>query len=386
MNKKILILGAGKYYRNCILSAKNTGYHIVCVDKDPQALAQHAADEFHVIDFSQKDTILAFAQERQVDAIIPLNDYGVKTAAYVSSQLGLPGIGEEAAEIATNKYLMREAWQRHGLPNPRYQMVDSQEESLAFAESIGYPVIFKPANSLGGGSRGVQTAHSPKEVKSAYEFARSAYTDQQVLIEECVNGIEHSAEVLTMNGETFLITVSDKVKTPYPYRVDEKVVYPTQVSGKDLTLLHETIVNAVKALGITVGAAHVEACTTPNGPVLFELGARCGGGSTADPITTYVTGYPYFENLVHLLSGENVTQPPAFLPASQNNCIYGFFTTENQEHTHLLKNNQFVDWELFTTQETTQVTRQGSDRLGYYIFKGSPKELTYLHESLKGNM
>lgn len=377
MKKRVLLLGAGKFYRPCISSVRSLGYEVICIDRDPHALAQDVCDAFYPVDFCQNEEVLALCRTLKVGGIVPLNDYGVETAAFVSQQLGLPGISMEAAQTATDKYRMREAWKRANVPNPAYCLVHSLQEAQDAMDRIGTPVILKPANSKGGGSRGVQMVNEPSELPEAFGFAGAAYQDNMILLEKCVTGIEHSAEVIIIDGKPHVITISDKVKSPYPYRVDEKVVYPTQVRGKALNALVDAIERAVMAAGLsTTGSAHVEACSTSDGPILFELGARCGGGATPHPITSYVSGYAYFENVIRLLSGDMALAPSPFVPEEQNPCIYGFFSVENQEDKLLQHDNRFLDWQLFTEkQERPLQTRQGSDRLGYYIFKGRPEEL-----------
>jgi biotin carboxylase len=370
----ILLLGAGPYYQTCIAATRALGYHVICIDRDPNAAGQKAANEFYSIDFSQKEAVLDFAQSRSIQAIVPLNDYGVPTAAFVSQRLGLPGITETAARQVTDKYAMRQAWDAAGLPNPRFQLVENLAQAQQAAQAIGFPVIFKPANSLGGGSRGVQTAHHPEEVPSAYQFASSVYAgDARVLVEACVQGVEHSAEVVVIDQVPYVVAISDKVKTPYPYRVDEQVVYPTAIQGPALSTLKQTIVEAVRAVGITVGAAHVELCSTADGPVLFEIGARCGGGATADPIVASVAQYPYFQTVIQLLSGESPAPPdPQTVPRP---CIYGFFTVENQHRFRGADPALFLELEWFEKDPLPAQTRQGGDRLGYYIYNGTPADL-----------
>jgi hypothetical protein len=146
-----------------------------------------------------------------------------------------------------------------------------------------------------------------------------------------------------------------------------------------LTRLQEVLLSAVQAVGINVGAAHIEACTTANGPVLFELGARCGGGATADPIVPYVSGYPYFENVIRLLTGDLIEPPEAF-SSGQRDCIYGFFTVENREMDRLVKTQDFIDWEVFSRENLPDRTRQGGDRLGYYIYQGNVSDLPLKEE------
>ena len=73
--------------------------------------------------------------------------------------------------------------------------------------------------------------------------------------------------------------------------------------------LKQTIIDSVIALGIMNGAAHVELASTKSGFILFELGARCGGGGTPEPIVHYATGVNQFVELVRILAGDEPKTP-----------------------------------------------------------------------------
>jgi formate-dependent phosphoribosylglycinamide formyltransferase (GAR transformylase) len=105
--KKILILGASKYYVRSIQSVKNAGYHVIVADRNPKAEAFAVADEHAVCDTIDKEGILEVARRFAIDGIVSVNDFGVPTAAYVASRLGLPGISENAAFLSTDKEAMR---------------------------------------------------------------------------------------------------------------------------------------------------------------------------------------------------------------------------------------------------------------------------------------
>jgi biotin carboxylase len=87
--------------------------------------------------------------------------------------------------------------------------------------------------------------------------------------------------------------------------------------------LEDHIKEAVRAIGIDFGAAHVELATTKDGFVLFELGARCGGGGTPEPIVPFVTGVDEFVETVRILSGD---APVNLKPKRNNGCSYHFIT------------------------------------------------------------
>ena len=322
--KTVMILGASRYYARSIHKARAIGYRVIAVDRDPAAEGFAAADAHAVVDITDRDRVLAVARQQGIDGVVPLNDFGVETAAHVAHHLGLIGITPETAARATRKTSMRAAWQAAGLPQPHWRAARTMAEAMTAAAELDYwPLIVKPADSHGGASRGVSVAHSPQQFPAAVEFAMTAYADPEMVIEQWIEAIEHSVETVTCHGKTYVLAISDKVKTPLPYRVDKSVDYPTQLKPAAREALESLVKAAVGALGIQVGAAHVEACTTGDGPRLFELGARCGGGGTPDPIVPFVTGIDMLSDVVRLHAGD---APLNLTPVIARGCCYRFLT------------------------------------------------------------
>lgn len=324
MPKKILLLGGSRYYTKSIEAIQKHGYYVIVLDGNEKAPGLDVADEGLCIDFSDKEVVLKVAAEKKVNGIMPLNDIGVEIAAYVSSKLGLPGISTEVAFVATDKNAMRKKWMEKGIPCPCVELAVTEEDFLNAIKIIGLPCIFKPAHGLGGASRGVIVVNKESEIKNAIAFTQQFYDNKETLVETFINAeLEHSAEVLVYNGVAYVIAISDKIKTPQPYRVDKNVLYPTVLMGERLEKLKETIVNSVLALGINNAAAHVEVATTPTGFILFELGARCGGGGTPEPIVSYTTGINLIIELAKILVGDI---PNQLKPTANKAANYHFIT------------------------------------------------------------
>jgi biotin carboxylase len=374
--KKILILGADKYYQNAIRSVRNKGLYVITIDKNPQALAQEDSDEFYPIDFSNKEETLALALEKEIDAIIPLNDWGVPTASYVSQKLNLEGITQEKSDILTNKFLMRELWSKNGIKSPQYRLIDTLEQAINTCQELTFPLIFKPIDSRGGASRGVMQVNSLDDVEKGFKFAKEFYQDSQVIIEEFLIGLEHSVEVLVENHNIYILAISDKVKTPLPYRVDKEVIYPTSLKDKSLLSLQQTIIDCIKALDIKNGAFHLELCTINDTThIPFEVGGRCGGGRTSDPIVKYVSGVDMFYNLCKILLNMEVS-PKELEVTLKNDCVYHFITPSPGKvveiNEELLKSNQnVIDYGIYVNiGDTINSVKVGGDRSGFVVYKG----------------
>lgn len=379
MSDRLLVLGGGVSYVDNIRSAQQAGYEVVATDQNGEAPGLSFADYSEVVDITDIGRTVQVAREYDVNGVVPMNDYGVPTAAAVADELDLIGIDRAVAETCTDKVAMREAWDEADVPQPEFGMARSEPEARELVHRIGFPVVMKPANSTGGGSRGVSMVTDESDVQSAFEFARSVYDDDRVLIEECISGSEHSIEVVARDGDFTVVAVSDKEKTPPPYRVDKSVIYPTV--SPERGALERVASRAAKALGIDVGAAHVELALTEAGPKIFELGARVGGGATANPIVPAVTGVDYFAQVARLHAGE---KDLSFEPTRQDGVTYRFLTpsagkvTEVRGIEEVSEWNGILDVRLWVSpgDEIPQV-QVGSDRSGSVISHAETRNDAY---------
>jgi biotin carboxylase len=379
MKKRLMILGASRYYIRSIIVARELGYEIVVTDRNPESEGFRYADHHEVVDIADIDRSIEVARKYKIDGVIAVHDFGVRTAASVAEGLGLVGISPQVAAWATNKASMRRRWEEAGVPSAKFRVVDTIEEAYRAVEELDmWPLVVKPADSRGGGSRGVSKVKNRSQLKDAVEFAQSFYESETVVIEEFLEGIEHSVETITYGGETYILAVSDKRKTPPPYRVDKSVIYPTLMTDKALERIHESVKAAVRSLGVDVGPAHVELCTTRDGPRLFELGARCGGGGTPDPIVPFLTGVEMFKEVVRIAQGE---KPQNLAPLYMKGCVYLFLTPRAGIVRGIKGLEKVRAWEnildcevLVKAGDEVYEVRSGGDRAGFIIAGGETRQ------------
>jgi biotin carboxylase len=356
-----------------LTAIKAMGCRVVAIDRNPEAPGKAVADAFEAVDIADATGAIAVGRRHSIDAVVPLSDYGVQTAAEVAAALGLPGNPPEVARNATSKARMRRLWEQAGVPSARFRVVGDLDAAVtATRELDSWPLIFKPADSRGGGSRGISRVDGPSGVAAALEFAQSFYADKDVVIEEFLEGIEHSLElVIEPGGRCTVLAISDKEKTPVPYRVDKSVIYPTAFQGRDRERIGEVAILAARALGIEIGAAHVELCTTAAGPRLFELGARFGGGHTPHPIVSFLTGVNELEVVTRLLLGED---PGPIQPTRNAAAVYRFLTPPPGVIESIRGLEEVRRWDgvldcgvWVGPGSLVQPVRTGGDRAGYIV-------------------
>ncbi len=378
---RVLVLGASRYYARSIARLRDEGFGTIAVDKDPTAPGLTCADDFAVCDIVNVQGVTEVALKYKPDVVLPLNDFGVPTAALVSRNLGLPSISVDAADAATNKEKMRRIWSSHGLPCPHYRVERDRDRIRRAVREIGLPVILKPAHGIGGGSRGVVVVREMRDLDEAIEVSQSYYEDKATIVEQFIPGIsEHSAEFVVVDGEPRLITVGDKQKTPLPYRVDKSVIYPSSLPASAMEQIQSIGSKSITSLGIDRGTAHLEFSWNGESLTLFELGARCGGGATPEPIVRYLTGIDLIVEQVKSLAG---LSPIVASAAEDRACVYRFLTPEPGVVTsvsgwhEIMNDSRVLDAHLgLEVGAHIRPVRTGIDRVGFLVVGGKLRNET----------
>ena len=385
MAKKMMILGAGALQVPAIKKAKEMGYEIILVDYDPDAVGFELADVKLVVSTLDQEEVLKQARIYKPDVVITSTSDGpVRTAAYVNEQLGKqPDLSYEDSLCATIKSYMRERLKECHIPIPQYFVVKNGKEFQDAVQALNGDMIVKPADNAG--SRGVvlikKDAQSgktqPEDTLAVYEYSKSNSRNGVVMVEEFMEGEEVSVESMTVNGETTIITITDKMTTPPPYFVELGHVEPSRHPAKLQEQIREITKQAVSAIRLQNGPSHTEVKLTKDGPKIVELAARLGGDFITSRLVPLSTGVDMVGNSVILATGGQVELARKwdkgaairFIPGESGTIkqitvpkeVYGF---PGIEEIVLYKK----------AGDTSHGTKSSNDRLGHVIATGKDAE------------
>ena len=120
MQKKLLVLAAGILQVPVIKKAKEMGIYVIAADGDPEAVGLKYAEKAIVVNITSEEEVLKVAREEQIDGVIhPCSEVSMNVMGRLNDELGLSGITREQAIRATNKHLMREAFEKGNAPSPK---------------------------------------------------------------------------------------------------------------------------------------------------------------------------------------------------------------------------------------------------------------------------
>jgi biotin carboxylase len=301
--KTLLVIGAGRLQVPAFTTGKRMGLRVLGVDRDPRAPGGAFADHLAAIDTHDLSGIVAFARDEHVDAVVTLcTDTPVRAVAAASHALGLSSLSIAAADVATHKGRMREAFAAAHAPIPSFRRVRSLEAATAAAVDVGLPAIVKPPAT--SGSRGVFKIDRMDLLPAAFARAFELAQHDEVLVEEFVEGPEVSVETLSFRGEHRIITITDKRTTGDPFWVETGHVEPSSLPDSTQASLRSATLAGLRALGIDNSASHVEIKIGKTGPKLIEIGARLGGDFITTELVPRSTGVDMVEAIIRIALGE----------------------------------------------------------------------------------
>lgn len=377
MKKKIIILGAGLYYVQTIKELVNNGFYVIALDRDNNAPGKEVAHEFYSIDIVDQNEVLKLAIDKKIDGIMNVNEFGSRTACFVSREMGLSGHSIDTVEATNDKGLMRDCWSRSGLSIPKYYVFSSKDEFKTAIKFVSYPCVLKPADS-GGSGRGVSIIRNDIDAAWAYDFAKEYARNGRLILEEFIDGMELTIESFTVDSKTYILAISDKVKPEIKTRVATSLNYPAKIPESACRKVEELVSDALTSLGIKNGICHTEVIITSNDtPFLVETGARGGGGHIFHTIIKTVSGInaPVYQAKWLVGDSVNITN------IDSKGCCYRFFNPKKGILKAILNFKEASEIEgVLDIGIVKKVGEQVGDlqnslhRAGYVVTKGETRE------------
>ena len=310
--KKVLVIGSGPIIigqaaefdyagTQACLALKEEGYEVILVNSNPATIMTDTgiADKVYMEPLKLEYVAKIIRFERP-DAIVP--GLGGQTGLNLAVQLAKKGILEECGveilgtsfksiEQAEDRELFKELCLSLGEPVLPSEIVNSIEEGVKVAEKIGYPVVLRPAFTLGGTGGGF--ADNEEELRELMRNALALSPVHQVLVEKSIKGYkEIEYEVMRDSNDTAItICNMENVDPVGVHTGDSVVVAPSQtLTNKEYQLLRDSALRLIRALEIE-GGCNVQFALDPLSfnYYIIEVNPRV---SRSSALASKATGYP----------------------------------------------------------------------------------------------
>jgi len=310
--KKIMVIGSGPIIigqaaefdyagTQACLALKEEGYEVVLVNSNPATIMTdtNIADKIYMEPLNLEYVAKIIRFERP-DAIVP--GIGGQTGLNLCVQLAKKGILEEcrveilgtklgSIEKAEDRKLFKELCEELGEPVLPSEIAQTMEESVAAAQRIGYPVVLRPAYTLGGTGGGF--ADNEEELREITADALMLSPVNQVLVEKSIKGYkEIEYEVIRDKNNTAIsICNMENIDPVGIHTGDSIVVCPSQtLTNREYQMLRDSALKIIRKLEIE-GGCNVQFALDPHSfhYFLIEVNPRV---SRSSALASKASGYP----------------------------------------------------------------------------------------------
>ena len=339
--KKILVIGSGPIVigqaaefdyagTQACLALKEEGYEVILCNSNPATIMTDTsiADKVYMEPLTLEYMAKIIRHERP-DAIVP--GIGGQTGLNLAMQLEKKGIlkecqvellgtGSESIERAEDRELFKELCESLGEPVLPSDIANTVEEAVGVARKIGYPVVIRPAFTLGGTGGGF--ADDEQEFMSLIKNALALSPVHQVLIEKSIKGFkEIEYEVIRDANDTAITVCNMENLDPVGIHTgDSIVVCPSQtLTNKEYHMLRDSALKLIRALKVE-GGCNVQFALDPDSfqYYLIEVNPRV---SRSSALASKASGYPIARVSAKICVGMTldeislVNTPASFEPA-----------------------------------------------------------------------
>ncbi|MGI8313593.1 carbamoyl phosphate synthase large subunit [Halobacillus mangrovi] len=312
MSKKVLVIGSGPIVigqaaefdysgtQGC-LALREEGYEVILVNNNPATIMT----DYTIADvvYSEPltvESLTSIIKKEKPDAL--LAGLGGQTALNLAVELEkaevlktygveLLGTSVKSIQQGEDRELFRELMDQLGQPVPESEVISTVEEALKFAERVGYPIISRPAYTLGG--RGGGIAESESALEELIQNGLKASPIKQVIIEKSIAGFkEIEYEIMRdTNGTCISVCNMENFDPVGVHTGDSIVVAPSQtLTDKEYQMLRTASLQIVSALEV-IGGCNVQLALDPNSNryYVIEVNPRV---SRSSALASKATGYP----------------------------------------------------------------------------------------------
>ncbi|GFH42279.1 carbamoyl-phosphate synthase (glutamine-hydrolyzing) [Lactococcus hodotermopsidis] len=283
------------------------GYEAIIMNSNPETVSTDFSvsdklyfepltfeDVMNVIDLEQpKGVIVQFGGQTAINLAEPLSKAGVK----------ILGTQVEALDRAEDRKLFEAALKELAIPQPIGATATNEEEAVANANRIGYPVLVRPSYVLGG--RAMEIVDNEADLRNYMQTAVKASPDHPVLVDSYLLGRECEVDAIC-DGENVLIPgIMEHIERAGVHSGDSMAVYPPQNLSAEL---QATIADYTKRLAIglnCIGMMNVQFVIFDNTVYVIEVNPRA---SRTVPFLSKVTGIPMAQVATQLILGKNLLE------------------------------------------------------------------------------
>ena len=328
--KKVLVIGSGPIIigqaaefdyagTQACRALKEEGIEVVLLNSNPATIMtdKDMADRVYIEPLTVEVVEQLIIKEKP-DSVLPTlgGQAGLNLAMELAESgflkehnVRLIGTTPDTIKRAEDRQAFKDTMEKINEPIAASKVVTTVEDGVAFTNTIGYPVVLRPAYTLGGSGGGI--AYSEPELREILENGLRLSRVGEVLVERCISGwkeIEYEV-IRDRAGNCITVCNMENVDPVGVHTGDSIVVAPTQTLGaKECDMLRTSALNIITELGIT-GGCNVQFALHPESfeYCVIEVNPRL---SRSSALASKATGYPIAKVASKIAMGYNLDEIP----------------------------------------------------------------------------
>jgi biotin carboxylase len=292
--KRILILGGSHSELPLIQAAKKLGLYVITAG-NILGNGHLEADEYHLLDYSDKELILNFVKQNRIDYIcFGAHDLSIITTTFIAEYLGLKNFDDyQTTQILHHKDKFKKLAYTHKLNTPK-ALWFTQKNTIDIS-SLEFPLIIKPTDM--GGGKGISVINSKDKLQDAINLAFQYSKCKHIIIEEFFEGSLHSFSTFIVDKKVKFYHSDNEYPCPNnPYGVCASLAPADHFETIKLQLIKE-VEKIANILNLKDGLLHMQYLQNNDTFTIVEYTRRMPGDLYNIPVEMR-TSFPYAKNII----------------------------------------------------------------------------------------
>ncbi|MBX9075127.1 carbamoyl-phosphate synthase large subunit [Streptococcus anginosus] len=297
-----------------------TGYEAIIMNSNPETVSTDfsVSDKLYFEPLTFEDVMNVIELEKPKGVIVQFGGQTAINLAEPLSKAGVKILGTQVADLdrAEDRDLFEQALKDLNIPQPPGQTATNEEEAVAAARKIGFPVLVRPSYVLGG--RAMEIVENEADLRSYMRTAVKASPDHPVLVDSYIVGKECEVDAISDGRQVLIPGIMEHIERAGVHSGDSMAVYPPQTLSAQV---QQTIADYTKKLAIglhCIGMMNIQFVIKDEKVYVIEVNPRA---SRTVPFLSKVTNIPMAQVATQLILGQTLAElgyEDGLYPESQN--------------------------------------------------------------------
>ena len=290
-----------------VKAIRAAGYEAIIMNSNPETVSTDfsVSDKLYFEPLTFEDVMNVIDLEQPKGVVVQFGGQTAINLAESLSDAGVPILGTQVADLdrAEDRDLFEKALKDLGIPQPPGQTATNEEEAVAAARKIGFPVLVRPSYVLGG--RAMEIVENEEDLRSYMRTAVKASPEHPVLVDSYIVGRECEVDAISDGKDVLIPGIMEHIERAGVHSGDSMAVYPPQTLSKEIIA---TIADYTKRLAIglnCIGMMNIQFVIKDETVYVIEVNPRA---SRTVPFLSKVTDIPMAQVATKLILGQSLKE------------------------------------------------------------------------------